>query len=85
LLEGVQQRASKYIKGMENLPYEERLRHLGLMSLETRRIRGDLIQVFKAGSKANYRSIASAALGASAASPEEFSTTNLLRLLDKCN
>jgi len=55
LLEGVQLRATKYIKVMENLHYEERLRHLGLMSLETRRIRGDLIEVFKAGSKANYR------------------------------
>jgi len=32
---------------MENLHYEERLRHLELMSLETRRVRGDLIEVFK--------------------------------------
>jgi len=32
---------------MENLHYEERLRHLGLMSLEIRRVRGDLIEVFK--------------------------------------
>jgi len=32
---------------MENMLYEERLRHLGLMSLETRRVRGDLIKVFK--------------------------------------
>ena len=32
---------------MENLHYEERLRHLGLVSLDTRRVRGDLIEVFK--------------------------------------
>jgi len=31
----------------ENLHYEERLRHLALMNLETRRVRGDLIEVFK--------------------------------------
>ena len=68
MLEGVQQRATKYIKGMENLHYEERFRHLGLMNLETHRIRGDVIKVFKAGSNANYCSIASAA------SREEFST-----------
>jgi len=32
---------------MENLHYQERLKHLGLMSLETRRVRGDLLEVFK--------------------------------------
>jgi len=47
LLEGVQRRATKLINGMENLHYDEKLRHLGLMSLETRRVRGDLIEVFK--------------------------------------
>ena len=47
LLERAQKRATKLIKGISNLPYEERLEKLGMFSLRYRRLRGDMIEVFK--------------------------------------
>lgn len=46
-IERVQKRATRLIGGFHDLSYEERLTRLGLTSLETRRLRGDLLEVFK--------------------------------------
>jgi hypothetical protein len=47
LIEGVQRRAAKLVIGMKGMSYEKRLKFLDMTTLETRRITGDLIEVFE--------------------------------------
>ncbi|KAK3084777.1 hypothetical protein FSP39_018740 [Pinctada imbricata] len=47
LIENTQRRATKLIKDISHLPYTQRMKILGIPSLEYRRIRCDMIQVFK--------------------------------------
>ena len=46
-IEAVQRRATKWIPGFYDLPYNERLRRLKLPTLACRRARDDMIQVYK--------------------------------------
>ena len=45
-LEDVQRRFTKKINGLTNLPYAKRLEILGLDTLQTRRIKSDLVLCF---------------------------------------
>ena len=47
MLEKVQRRATKMVYGLNDLTYDKRLRRLGITTLETRRLRSDLIEFFK--------------------------------------
>ena len=47
VIENVQRRATKLVSTISHLTYQERLRCLGLPSLEYRRERADLVEVFK--------------------------------------
>ena len=46
-MECIQRKATKMVIEIRSLEYEERLRVLGLTTLEERRKRGDLIQIYK--------------------------------------
>ena len=46
MLEKVQRRTTKLITGLRDLSYDDTLKECGLTTLETRRLRGDQIEVF---------------------------------------
>ena len=46
-IENVQRKYTKHIKGLDKVPYEERLKQIKLPSLEYRQHRGDMLQVYK--------------------------------------
>ena len=57
MLESVQRRMTKMIHNVRNLEYKERLKTLGLHSLERRRLRGDMIEEYKWVNGINKRDI----------------------------
>ena len=47
LIESVQRRATRQVKSLKHLSYEDRLKKLNLFSMSFRRLRGDMIETFK--------------------------------------
>ena len=47
LLQNVQRRATRLVKSLQGKSYSERLRSLGMPSLEYRRLRNDMVQTYE--------------------------------------
>ena len=47
VLENIQRRETRLVKTLSRMSYQERLKELGLPSLDHRRLRADAIEVFK--------------------------------------
>ena len=46
-IEDVQRRATRQVKSLKHMPYEERLKKLGLFPMSFHKLRGDMIESFK--------------------------------------
>lgn len=46
VLKGIPRRATRLVKGLENMSHEQWLREMGLLSLESKKLRGHLIPLY---------------------------------------